>query len=90
MSFNNYRSISKLSEKNSELSEWNSELTEKKCKVWVAIFLARFSEFSSDVLFYSVSSLSSEGGGQIIFPIEQKWQQDINQEKLPYIYWSKK
>ena len=31
---------SELSEKNSELSEWNSELTEKKCKVWVAIFLA--------------------------------------------------
>ena len=54
---------SELSEKNSELSEWNSELTEKKCKVWVAIFLAWFSEFSSDVLFYSVSSLSSEGGG---------------------------
>ena len=57
----------------SESSEFFSESS-------VAIFLARFSEFSSDVLFYSVSSLSSEGGGRIIFSIEQKWQQDINQE----------
>ena len=38
----------------------------------------------------NLSSLSSEGGGQIIFPIEQKQQQDKNQEKLPYIFWSKK